>query len=179
MNVNKWGPGGWIFLHTMTFNYPDKPTKEDKKKYTNFFNMLGGMLPCKYCRDSYNIYLKHVPIDKFIDSREGLTYWLYYIHNLVNDKVFKNDSTTFEEVVRKYERFKAGCKKVKKNNDKNKVYGTCGVPKKTELNNDYIKKFVNKAESNYKPEIKKCIKNLMNCENNPNKEPHKKRTQKN
>ena len=54
MNVNKWGPGGWIFLHTITFNYPEKPTKADKKKYTDFFNMVGGMLPCKYCRDSYN-----------------------------------------------------------------------------------------------------------------------------
>ena len=30
MNVNKWGPSGWIFLHTITFNYPEKPTKQLK-----------------------------------------------------------------------------------------------------------------------------------------------------
>lgn len=172
MNVNKWGPGGWVFLHTMTFNYPEKPSIEDKKRYTDFFNMVGGMLPCKYCRDSYNVYIKHLPINKFIDSREGIAYWLYYIHNLVNDKVFKKDSTTFEEVVRKYERFRAGCKKVKKNNNKKKVYGTCGVPKNTELDEIKIKAFVEKAEKKYKPIVKNCINNLMNCQENPNKVPH-------
>ncbi len=178
MNVNKWGPGGWIFLHTITFNYPEKPTKADKKKYTDFFNMVGGMLPCKYCRDSYNIYAKYVPINKFVDSREGITYWLYYIHNLVNDKIFKNDTTSFDEVVKKYERFRAGCKKVKKNNNVKKKYGTCGEPKKTKLNDDYIKKFVKKAETKYKPLVKKCITKLMECEENPNKIPHQQRKKK-
>ena len=175
MNVNKWGPGGWVFLHTITFNYPEKPTTADKKRYIDFFNMVGSMLPCKYCRNSYNVYIKHVPINKFVDSREGITYWLYYIHNLVNDKVFKNDSTDFEEVVKKYERFRAGCKKVKKNNDKKKEYGTCGVPKTTELDDKYIKKFVEKAEKKYKPLIKKCVNNLMECNDNPNKLAHKNR----
>ena len=100
MNVNKWGPSGWVFLHTITFNYPEKPTLNDKKKYRLFFNLIGDMLPCKYCRNSYKIYIKYLPVDNFLNSRESLTYWLFYIHNLVNDKVFKNDNTTFEEVVR-------------------------------------------------------------------------------
>ena len=108
MNVNKWGPGGWTFLHTITFNYPEKPTNTDKKQYIDFFKMVGSMLPCKYCRDSYNIYSKYVPRNKFIDSREGINYWLYYIHNLVNDKVFKKDTITFDQVVRTYEKFRAG-----------------------------------------------------------------------
>ena len=147
MNVNKWGPGGWTFLHTITFNYPEKPTNTDKKQYIDFFKMVGSMLPCKYCRDSYNIYSKYVPINKFIDSREGITYWLYYIHNLVNDNVKKK-------------------------------YGTCGVSKKKDLNDDYIKKFVKKAETKYKPLVKKCITKLMECEENPNKIPHQQRKKK-
>ena len=118
MNVNKWGNHGWEFLHTITFNYPINPTIDDKNRYKNFFKNVGEMLPCKYCRDSYKIYYKHVPIKHFIDSREGVTYWLYYIHNLVNDKVFKKNHTDFEDVVRKYEGFRAGCAKVNKNNDK-------------------------------------------------------------
>ena len=36
MNVNKWGPGGWVFLHTITFNYPpisfNKIVKSNKNK---------------------------------------------------------------------------------------------------------------------------------------------------
>jgi len=30
-----WGPPLWHFLHTMSFNYPVKPTKDDKQNYMN------------------------------------------------------------------------------------------------------------------------------------------------
>ena len=82
MNVNKWGPGGWIFLHTITFNYPLEPSESDKKKNKFFFNSIGNMLPCKYCRESYQIYIKYIPVEMFLDSREGLCFWLYKIHEL-------------------------------------------------------------------------------------------------
>ena len=165
MNVNKWGPGGWIFLHTITFNYPEKPTNQDKKKYINFFNSIGDVLPCKYCRDSYNIYIKHIPIKYFIDSREGITYWLYNIHNLVNNKIFKDEHITFLEVVKKYESFRATCKKKK---EKKKSYNSCKMPAKKKNKNKLIK-FVDKAELKYKPIIKKLLLNLFKCKNNPNK----------
>ena len=106
MNVNKWGPGGWIFLHSMTFNYPNEPTDYDKERYSKFFKICGEMLPCRYCRDSYNIYIKYLPIEPFLDSREGVCYWFYKIHELVNNKIFKRN-VTFKEVVIKYEDFKS------------------------------------------------------------------------
>ena len=31
-----WGPSMWHFLHTMSFNYPVKPSKEDKIHYRDF-----------------------------------------------------------------------------------------------------------------------------------------------
>ena len=37
MDPKIWGPPGWLFLHTITFNYPTNPTEEDKKYYKNFF----------------------------------------------------------------------------------------------------------------------------------------------
>ena len=60
MNVNEWGPGGWTFLHTITFNYPLNPDLEDKKKYKGFFESVKKMLPCKYCRNSFEIYMKYI-----------------------------------------------------------------------------------------------------------------------
>ena len=88
MNVNKWGPGGWDFLHSITFNYPLEPTENDKKIYSDFFKSIGNILPCKYCRDSFKIYYKYLPIDHFLDSREGITYWLSEnkIANSANNK---------------------------------------------------------------------------------------------
>ena len=32
MLVSVWGPAQWHFLHTMSFNYPVKPTLDDKKR---------------------------------------------------------------------------------------------------------------------------------------------------
>ena len=31
-----WGPGMWHFLHTMSFNYPNQPSKMQKKQYKDF-----------------------------------------------------------------------------------------------------------------------------------------------
>ena len=31
MLTSVWGPGLWFFLHTISFNYPHKPTAEQKK----------------------------------------------------------------------------------------------------------------------------------------------------
>ena len=33
INPSIWGEPGWIFLHSITFSYPEKPTKEDKITY--------------------------------------------------------------------------------------------------------------------------------------------------
>ena len=79
MQTIQWGKAMWIPLHAITFNYPINPTKEDKDKYKNYFTLTGTILPCKYCRESYITYSKYIPIDSFLDSREGVVYWLYVI----------------------------------------------------------------------------------------------------
>ena len=81
MNVNEWGPGGWVFLHTTTFNYPLNPCEEDKQLIKKFFDSVKNILPCKYCRDSFKIYTKYIPVDSFLDDREGLTYLLSNIES--------------------------------------------------------------------------------------------------
>ena len=50
MLTSVWGPSLWHYLHTMSFNYPVKPTNEDKKNYKKFIMSLKHVLPCKYCR---------------------------------------------------------------------------------------------------------------------------------
>jgi len=50
MLTTVWGPSLWHSLHTMSFNYPVKPSNQDKKSYRNFILNLENVLPCKYCR---------------------------------------------------------------------------------------------------------------------------------
>ena len=33
MVTGVWGPGAWHFIHTVSFNYPVHPTKEDKSTH--------------------------------------------------------------------------------------------------------------------------------------------------
>ena len=54
-----WGPGMWHFLHTMSFNYPDQPSKDEMQHYKDFFISLKHVLPCGKCRDNFKELLKN------------------------------------------------------------------------------------------------------------------------
>lgn len=167
MNVNKWGPSGWIFFHTLTFNYPLEPIDDDKKYYSDYFKSIGNILPCKYCRQSYKVYYKYFPIDPFLDSREGVCYWLYKLHELINQKIFK-ENTSFENIIRKYEDIRAKCGRMNRDGDLDKKYKSCQIKPK-QIDQEYLHDFLKKAES-YEPLMKSMISKLYESDENPNKE---------
>jgi hypothetical protein len=103
MKVINWGHSMWVTLHTISFNAPDVCTVEEKKVYNNFFKNLSELLPCKYCRTSFKLFLKFLPIEEYSNDRAGITYWLYTIHNLVNLKLNKNSNISFLDVAKYYE----------------------------------------------------------------------------
>jgi hypothetical protein len=116
MQTNKWGPCAWEYLHTLTFNYPENPTDDNKKYYYELFDNLKFTLPCKYCRESYSIFFKYININNYLNDRMGITYWLYTIHNIVNYKLNKK-KVDFIDVVHFYEKRRANqtnksCKKI-------------------------------------------------------------------
>ena len=79
-----WGPGLWHALHTMSFNYPVKPSKEDKKNYFTYFTSLVNTLPCRYCRENYKKNTSkgsktHLSMSTMKD-RETLSRWLFNLH---------------------------------------------------------------------------------------------------
>ena len=81
-----WGPGGWIFLHTITMNYPNNPTEDQKFYYKQLFENLRYTLPCEKCANHYAENLKKYPLDQALKSKEKLIKWLIDIHNEVNIK---------------------------------------------------------------------------------------------
>ena len=137
MMTKVWGPTGWIFLHSITFGYPDKidNTNKDhvsrKKDMCNFFNSLVNVLPCNLCRNTSKIYLKQKPIEPNLNSRKDLVRWLYDFHNLVNEKlgVPKCDIPSFKKFVIFYENFRASCKPTTKEEREENSKG-CTFPKK-------------------------------------------------
>ena len=118
MDTTKWGPSGWVYLHTLTFNYPDNPSKKTKQIYKRYFTMTGDILPCKYCRESYKEFIKELPLEPALESRDKLTKWFYDIHNKVNNKLKKQGlnkkkNPSFKSVCENYESFRASCSSIK------------------------------------------------------------------
>jgi len=110
MLTSIWGPALWHFLHTMSFNYPVQPTKQDKINYRNFILSLKDILPCRYCRENLKKNLKTLPITmKVMKSRYTFSYYIYELHELINTMLNKKSGLTYEQVRETYEHFRSRC----------------------------------------------------------------------
>ena len=89
MNPSVWGPKLWFSLHSITLNYPKKPSFKDQKTYNNFFVSLQHILPCKNCAGNYKKHLDKFPITENLGCRKDIVLWLINIHNEVNKTLGK------------------------------------------------------------------------------------------
>ena len=105
-----WGPIFWTAIHTMSFNYPVKPTSKDKKHYRDFIINLQYTLPCKYCRMNLTNNFKKKPL-KMCDmaSRDTFSRYIYELHETVNKMLNKKSNLTYCEVRDRYENFRSRC----------------------------------------------------------------------
>ena len=124
-----WGPPGWLFLHCVTMGYPNKLNLTDKKhlfrkdETKKFFESLGNVLPCRYCRDSYKEFLKIENVGPpNVENRDSLVEWFWSMHNRVNSKLGDTYSdASLENVKENYERYRARC-------NTNQVAQGCSIP---------------------------------------------------
>ena len=82
MKNSQWGPSAWLFLHSISFQYPEPPDDHDKNNYQGLFESLQHTLPCPKCKEHYKEKLQEKPIN--LESRDGLIQWVIDIHNEVN-----------------------------------------------------------------------------------------------
>jgi len=80
-----WGPTMWTFLHTMSFNYPIKPTLNDQKYYKEFILCLQTVLPCSHCRNNLIKHIEKFPLtNNVMKNRTSFSKYIYNLHELVN-----------------------------------------------------------------------------------------------
>ena len=118
-----WGPPMWFTLHTISFNYPVKPTEADKDNYTEFLMSLKNVLACVYCRQNFLKNLKSAKFSrKCMASRDTFSRFIYNLHNHINKMLNKKIKITYNEVRVRYEHFRARCsdKKIETNLKKEK-----------------------------------------------------------
>lgn len=110
MLTSVWGPTLWHYLHTMSFNYPVKPTQEQKKQYMNFIKSLIHVLPCKYCRINLVSNFKQLPLRmQDMKNRETFSKYVYALHEHINKMLHKKSNLTYNDVRERYEHFRARC----------------------------------------------------------------------
>lgn len=129
MQTTKWGPSGWNLFHNVAINYV--PNAENAKRYKVFYENFKYILPCKYCRESYEKFFNETRIEQFLNNSERLYYWTYLIHNNVNGKLrnqgFKQEpNPSYKSIKKHYE---------------NKCYNDCTY-------NDYVT-FIGSMVFNY------------------------------
>jgi hypothetical protein len=132
MEPNIWGKHAWIFLHSVSMNYPDNPSNEDRKNHKNFFENLRYVLPCEVCKKHFTQHILHNPIEPALHSKRKLVEWLINVHNQVNISLNK-PTMTYDQVIELYKKIYNGnmyLEDVKKTNKEEKKFNS----------NMYIKK---------------------------------------
>ena len=105
MDSSIWGPSAWVFLHSVSFTYPENPSRTDKSRFKDFFEQLCYVLPCKDCCIHYQKELTDTGLEKAIESRDSLSRWLVTVHNNVNRRLGKH-IIPYETVKKQYESYK-------------------------------------------------------------------------
>lgn len=110
MLTSVWGPSMWHVLHTISFNYPVRPTLKEQKKYYNFVLSLKNILPCRYCRENLknNLKMSKFGMDK-MKNRTIFSKWMFNLHNLINKMLNKEITLTYNQVRNRYENFRSRC----------------------------------------------------------------------
>jgi hypothetical protein len=124
-----WGPTMWHIMHTISFNYPIKPTKEQKKYYYDYYYNLQFILPCRYCRENLTKNFETLPLKPSVfKNRESLSRYVYSLHELVNKMLNKNSALSYEDVRDRYEHFRSRCLQDPKEKTKSTIEKGCTEP---------------------------------------------------
>ena len=80
MRPKVWGPAMWRILHGTAH-------ARDIDVAAMFVDALGDALPCIHCRTSFREFTERLPLRTYLRTGGSYAYWLYTVHNMVNDKL--------------------------------------------------------------------------------------------
>lgn len=110
MLTDIWGACQWHVLHTMSFNYPVHPTKENKKFYRLYVENLVNVLPCGKCRKNLAANFAKLPLKEcHMKSRDTFSRYIYQLHEVVNQMLHKESGLSYAQVRDRYEQFRSRC----------------------------------------------------------------------
>ena len=114
MSPEIWGPSLWQFLHTSSFSYPvQHPTPYQRKTTFQFINALSFMLPCSRCSHHMQTFIRESGFINshchHLDSRQSFSKWVFSFHQDVNERLGKNSSVKYSDLVTQYSQRRKSC----------------------------------------------------------------------
>ena len=88
LDINSWGSDAWHILHTIGLN--TNVTSNNKKDFVIFLNNFKNVLPCQKCKNNFTVKKKNFLINEETMCNKNYQKWIYNIHNMVNDTIYKN-----------------------------------------------------------------------------------------
>lgn len=98
VRTTSWGGPLWHATFCMAINYDDHPSRNKKQIYSNYFDLLGQILPCYFCRRYYEDCKIVLPLDQFLNDATidfPVMRWLYLLKDLVNKKLIRQEHECF------------------------------------------------------------------------------------
>lgn len=89
--TSRWGPMGWITLHSISANYPETPTNEDKMVMKRFLELFAETISCPSCKGHFgSLFHSYIVANPgWADSRHSLFVFVCRAHNAVNARLDK------------------------------------------------------------------------------------------
>ncbi|XP_008787162.1 FAD-linked sulfhydryl oxidase ERV1-like isoform X1 [Phoenix dactylifera] len=82
------GRATWTLLHSIAAQFPDQPTRQQKRDAKELMAILSRLYPCKECADHFKEVLKANPVQA--GSQAEFSQWLCHVHNVVNRSLGKS-----------------------------------------------------------------------------------------
>ncbi len=104
MNSSAFGPSLWqgMFFVAAGYDVNETPKAIKDSKYKQYFKSIGDVLPCRYCRESYEKFYDSMDIQKYMDLPScGLIRFVYDLKNLVNTKLVTQENQALDKEYRK------------------------------------------------------------------------------
>jgi FAD-linked sulfhydryl oxidase len=89
--TSRWGPLGWITLHSISANYPESPTQADKMIVKKFLDLFADTITCPSCKNHFGIMYQSYIVKNpgWANNRASLFLFVCRAHNTVNARLDK------------------------------------------------------------------------------------------
>lgn len=160
MSTKFFGPRLWDSLFIMilgsypaNFNPRNPEHIKIKKAFVKTLFSLRYTLPCSFCRMSYKVFYKELPIEEFTGSRIQMMYWLYLIKDKVNKKLIRQELDYLTELHKNFRTSKIS--KLDYLNSTKKCFKTIPSPPFIKVLEKY-----EQYRANCNKKLKKCISKI-------------------